>query len=159
MSDPILVLNAGSSSLKFCVLAAAGGAIEAQLGGRVEGLHVTPRFVVKDAGGRTLAERGWDSSHGLDHDGALAFVLDWLDAHAAIGQRLGAVGHRVVHGGTEFGSAVRLHAAIVRYVEQTRADLAEEELGPRRDSAPPPPSQAPPAGLRCPGAHGSLGGR
>ena len=118
MSDPILVLNAGSSSLKFCVLAAAGGAIEAQLGGRVEGLHVTPRFIVKDAGGRTLAERGWDSRHGLDHDGALAFVLDWLDAHGALGQRLGAVGHRVVHGGTEFGAAVRVDAGVIERLQK-----------------------------------------
>ncbi len=116
VNDPILVLNAGSSSLKFSLLASAG--LQPLLAGRVEGLHVTPRFVVKDAAGKTLDQCRWQRSQQIDHDGALAHVLDWLDANRSRVGRLAAVGHRVVHGGAEFGSAVRVDAAIVDKLQQ-----------------------------------------
>ena len=114
--DSILVLNAGSSSLKFSVLSA--GALQVQLSGRVEGLHVAPRFVAKDAGGQLLDDASWDRDHGLDHGGALAFVLDWLESKQGLGRQLAAVGHRVVHGGSEFGAPVRVDAAIVDRLQQ-----------------------------------------
>jgi acetate kinase len=118
VSDPILVLNAGSSSLKFCVLAEAGGTIEPQLSGRIEGLHVAPRFVAKGAAGNTLDEKRWPDRHSLDHDGALAFVLDWLDAHGATGRELAGVGHRVVHGGTEFDRAIRVDEHVIERLQR-----------------------------------------
>ena len=111
MTDTILVLNAGSSSIKFSLFADRGADLEALAGGQVEGIYNAPRFVAKDADGRTLSERHWDAGQPLGHDGALAHVLDWLHDTQAEGQRLAAVGHRVVHGGTEFGAPVRLDAA------------------------------------------------
>ena len=117
MNDPILVLNAGSSRLKFSLLAPRGDALAAQLDGRVEGLHVAPRFVVKDADGHVLAQHSWDASRQLDHDDALAFVLDWLEARPDSGH-LAAVGHRVVHGGTEFDAAVRVDETIVERLQK-----------------------------------------
>ena len=112
MSDLILVLNAGSSSIKFSLF--DGGA---QLGvlasGQVEGLYTAPRFIAKDAAGQRLAEKHWEAGQRLGHGGALAHLLEWLKSTRGAGDRLVAVGHRVVHGGTEFAAPVRLDGTIV----------------------------------------------
>lgn len=58
MSEHVLVLNAGSSSLKFCVYRRPGeGAWRADTRGRVEGIGTAPRFKASDAEGRVLAEQ------------------------------------------------------------------------------------------------------
>ena len=51
MADVILVLNAGSSSLKFSVFDAASDQLPLLLKGQIEGLYTAPRFVAKDAQG------------------------------------------------------------------------------------------------------------
>ncbi|HMO46140.1 MAG TPA: acetate/propionate family kinase [Rubrivivax sp.] len=122
MNELILVLNAGSSSIKFSLFAetaeAAGaadaaGALELFASGQVEGIHTLPRFVAKDASGRRLDDRRLNDGQPLGHDAALQHIIDWLLANRSEGQRLTAVGHRVVHGGTEFAAPVRLDAAMV----------------------------------------------
>jgi acetate kinase len=118
MTDTILVLNAGSSSIKFSLFAERGADLEALAGGQVEAIYNAPHFVAKDARGKTLSERHWDAGQPLGHDGALAHILDWLRDAQAAGQRLAAVGHRVVHGGTEFGAPVRLDAAVVDQLQK-----------------------------------------
>ncbi len=135
MSETILVLNAGSSSLKFSLFAADGAALELRVGGRVEGLHTAPRFVAKDAAGRPLDDKRWGSGQHLGHDGALAHILDWLQS-SGHGRRLAAVGHRVVHGGTEFTAPVRLDAAVVDKLQKfvPLAPLHQpHNLGPIRE--------------------------
>jgi hypothetical protein len=58
MQDPILVINAGSSSIKFSVFETAGDrSLAAGLHGQVEGIGTSSRFEVADATGRQLAER------------------------------------------------------------------------------------------------------
>jgi len=109
MSDAILVLNAGSSSLKFSLYAVREGGLEPVLGGQAEGLFTAPRFVARDRDGRTVAERDWGQGVRLDHGEALAHLLGVLDARLA-GDRLLAVGHRVVHGGARFSAPVRVDA-------------------------------------------------
>ncbi len=118
MTDTILVLNAGSSSIKFSLFAERGADLAALAGGQVEAIHDAPHFVAKDACGKTLSERHWDAGQPLGHDGALAHILDWLRDAQAAGQRLAAVGHRVVHGGTAFGAPVRLDAAVVDQLQK-----------------------------------------
>jgi acetate kinase len=113
MIDTILVLNAGSSSLKFSLFAARAAVLDALASGQVEGLSNAPRFVAKDAGGHTLSEQFWDAGHKLGHDGALAHIIEWLKSSHGGEHRLVAVGHRVVHGGTEYAAPVRLDAATV----------------------------------------------
>jgi len=54
MSDVILVLNAGSSSIKFSLFLAQTGELEFLLGGQLEGLYTAPRFTAKDAAGAAL---------------------------------------------------------------------------------------------------------
>ena len=94
MPDALLVLNAGSSSLK---LALFGADLAPTLRGQVEDLAKTPHLVLRDAQGRTTVER--DLPPG-GHDEFLPAVLD-----AVRGPRLLAAGHRVVHGGDRAGPA------------------------------------------------------
>src|SRR5260370_1271389 len=93
----ILVLNAGSSSLKFCVYRIAGGAEwTADARGLIEGIGTSPRIAVRDGTGAVLD----DDTLGpeiRDAGSALQFLAAWLRARFEGTPVLG-VGHRVVHG-------------------------------------------------------------
>ena len=80
MSEAILVLNAGSSSLKFSVFLSGDGTLELWLGGQAEALQTAPRFTVKDASGKLVAERVWKQGETLGHDAALSHLVDFLRA-------------------------------------------------------------------------------
>ena len=107
MSDTLLVINAGSSSVKFAVFAAEGPdrPLAALYRGGVEGIGITEsgRFAVRDAATGDLLEDAddADSARISTHDGAVARILAWLRTQEA-GRRLAAVGHRIVHGAAEF---------------------------------------------------------
>jgi acetate kinase len=101
MADLILVLNAGSSSLKFCGFDAAGPAPRLVVRGQVEGLFTEPHFKVSDATGGRAEEQRWPAGTQLGHEGAIAHIAQFLRSHGE-GHRLVAVGHRVVHGGMDF---------------------------------------------------------
>ena len=113
MIDTILVLNAGSSSLKFSLFAAGAAGLGPLAHGRVESLHDAPRFVASDAAGVPLGEHRWAGGQRLGHGDALAHIVDWLRTTRGATHRLAAVGHRVVHGGSEFTAPVRVDEAIV----------------------------------------------
>jgi acetate kinase len=118
MSDVYAVLNAGSSSIKFSLFTAASdGTLEAGTRGQVEGIHHEPRFVAKNAGGQVGAEKSWGAGTDLGHGGALAHIVDYLRDQLA-GDRLAGIGHRVVHGGLDYGAPVRIDAAIVERLER-----------------------------------------
>jgi acetate kinase len=117
MSDAILVVNAGSSSIKFSVFLERGDALDLLLGGQIEGLYTTPRFKAKNAAGAILGERQWAEGEALGHDGAITFLAGFL--REQLGEhRLAAVGHRVVHGGLDYAAPVRLTAEIVGHLER-----------------------------------------
>src|SRR4051812_7647112 len=96
--DVILVINSGSSSIKFQAFAANGGTLDPIAGGKLEELYTTPHMQVKRQNGEVIEDRRWPAGEQLPHDEAIAFLLDWLRAHAG-GATVVAVGHRVVHGG------------------------------------------------------------
>ncbi|MCB1702089.1 MAG: acetate/propionate family kinase [Halioglobus sp.] len=101
ISDHALVLNAGSSSLKFSVYGRPDG--EAWLlesRGQIEGIGTSPQFSAKDAAGASLVAEALDSSV-QDTSTALESLSHWLRDRYGSGQVLG-VGHRVVHGGARF---------------------------------------------------------
>jgi acetate kinase len=102
LSDAILVLNAGSSSLKFSVFADEDPPRRV-LSGQLEGLLTHPRFVARDASG-VVGENEWPDGTALGHDGAIEFVLDWGRKEALAAYHVVGVGHRVVHGGARFAS-------------------------------------------------------
>jgi acetate kinase len=115
--DAIAVVNAGSSSLKFSLFGASDGELALAARGQVEGLYTSPRFVAKDAKGVVLGEKSWGEGTKLGHDGALDHLLPFLRERFA-GHRLAAVGHRVVHGGLEYGEPVRVDAGVVSALEK-----------------------------------------
>jgi acetate kinase len=117
MADAILVLNAGSSSVKFSLFLQQGGELEPLLSGLLEGLYTAPRFAAKDASGASLGERKWGEGTRLGHDGAIAHLIEFLSAQRG-DHRLAAVGHRVVHGGLEFSEPVKLNAQVIARLEK-----------------------------------------
>ncbi|MCR6632836.1 MAG: acetate/propionate family kinase [Magnetospirillum sp.] len=91
MDTLLLVLNAGSSSVKF---AAYGDGLEEICSGQAEGLLTAPRFQARRQG----CEAESHTIPATGHDAAIAFLASWLRG-AFPGTGLSAVGHRVVHGG------------------------------------------------------------
>jgi acetate kinase len=114
MSDAILVLNAGSSSLKFTeFLVRDGEALEAGVTGELEELYGRARFHAKDAKGATIGAHAWSEDGPPKHAGALDFLFDWRKSNMSAA-RLAAVGHRVVHGGTIYAAPVRVDSGVVQ---------------------------------------------
>ena len=84
MSDAILVVNAGSTSLKFAAYGMdAAGSLPVLCGGRIDSMQGDPHFVVKNEAGKPLAAHEWGESHAIDHKTALHFVITWLEANLA----------------------------------------------------------------------------
>jgi acetate kinase len=107
MADAILVLNAGSSSIKFSAFATNGSELDLVLRGQIEGLFTAPRFKAVDGHGHDIGAKAWGEGVELGHAGAIGFLADFLREHGE-GYTLSAVGHRVVHGGLAYSQAVRV---------------------------------------------------
>ena len=117
MADAIAVVNAGSSSIMFSLFAEAHSELELMARGQIEAIYTAPCFVAKDGAGALLAEKSWDEGVKLGHDGALDHMVGFV--RGEFGQlRLAGVGHRVVHGGTEYAQPVRVDAKILSALEQ-----------------------------------------
>ena len=117
MDDYALVLNTGSSSLKFCVYrrpAAEVWRLEAQ--GQIEGIGTSPRLSAKDGQGSKIADDTLVTSV-RDGRGAIAALAGWLRAHYG-GSRVLAVGHRVVHGGTRFAAPAVVTPSVLDELRQ-----------------------------------------
>ena len=83
MTDTILVLNAGSSSVKFSLFDERDSELALVAGGQVEGVFTNPVFHARDAAGQTVAERRWPTGSRLGHDGALAHITEWIQSQYA----------------------------------------------------------------------------
>ena len=98
MDDYALVLNAGSSSLKFAVYRrATADAWRLEARGQVDGIGTAPRLTTKDGAGAPTADERLDASV-KDGRAALGVLANWLRGRYG-GSRVLGVGHRVVHGG------------------------------------------------------------
>lgn len=117
MSDAILVINAGSSSIKFSVFLDNGESLDFFLGGQLEGLYTAPRFKANDAVNTEIGHKKWEQDAAIGHAGGIAFLADFLRQQLA-GKQLVAVGHRVVHGGIDYAAPVRLDATMLGKLEQ-----------------------------------------
>ncbi|HEX3381195.1 MAG TPA: acetate/propionate family kinase [Paraburkholderia sp.] len=104
MAEVILVLNAGSSSLKFSVFDAQHAQLELILRGQIEALYTSPRFRATDRDGAASSHE-WGDGFQLGHEGAIEYLAAFLREHGG-GHQLKAVGHRVVHGGQRFAGPV-----------------------------------------------------
>src|SRR5918999_6299313 len=106
----VLVLNCGSSTLKFQFIQTRGGAVERKLA----------RGVVDRIGGESSykfeiignpAQKGKVAAD--NHETATVKVIEWLSSHPDLGS-VDAVSHRVVHGGDQFKSAVRIDEDVIK---------------------------------------------
>jgi acetate kinase len=105
MTDTLLVINAGSSSIKFAVFT-ADHAPRPLARGQVSGIGVTARIEARDAAGAAI-DLGDGAAEIRDHAAALALLLERLSRTGLI-DRLAAAGHRVVHGGPDFAAPVAI---------------------------------------------------
>jgi acetate kinase len=117
MADAVLVLNAGSSSIKFSAFELAGAELSPLVKGQVEGLHTAPRFIARDASGKTVAEKRWDAGTRLGHDQALEHLAQFLRGYRGTHELI-AVGHRVTHGGVKHKGPVRIDADILAELDE-----------------------------------------
>jgi acetate kinase len=104
MDDYALVLNAGSSSLKFSVYQRPQGApwkLESR--GQIDGIGTSPRLTASDGAGTRVVDEELDRS--IEGRGALDAMATWLRTRYSGAARVLGVGHRVVHGGARFAGA------------------------------------------------------
>jgi len=114
--DTILVVNAGSSSVKFQVFAAGQrGDPERQIKGQIDGIGVRPRLRASAANGDTLIDRELGAEEVSAVPQALQAAGAWLRDACSISPI--AVGHRIVHGGPRYDRPVLIDAQVL-------ADLA-----------------------------------
>jgi acetate kinase len=115
LSRLLLVLNAGSSSIKFSVyeVGETAAALTVLYRGEVDGLGARVRFVARDQTGAGVAD---EALSGATHEDGLAAILGWIEARTSNATMV-AAGHRVVHGGTRYTSPVRVTPEVMRELE------------------------------------------
>ncbi|WP_027997727.1 acetate/propionate family kinase [Sinorhizobium arboris] len=109
--EALLVVNAGSSSLKFQIFGIAAAGPERQIRARLEGVGTRPRLTATTADGTQLIDRRFDTAAVQDLPAALSIARDWLSTLR--GFELRAIGHRVVHGGPDYVRPVLIDAPVL----------------------------------------------
>lgn len=115
MSGRVVALNAGSSSIKFALFD-AGSEPRLRLRGQVEGIGATPRFSAREGGGAPLEAAPAIPPGAGDHAGLLAWLLETVVAPQA--GACAAIGHRVVHGGTDHDRPVIVDDIVLAGLER-----------------------------------------
>jgi acetate kinase len=113
--DAIVVLNAGSSSIKFCTFRRNGAGLTREVRGQVSGLGTGPVLSAR-RNGSSVAERSLGAEP-MSHADAMGVLLDFLRAELH-GERIAGVGHRVVHGGLEFMAPTLVDATVLARLER-----------------------------------------
>jgi len=114
-----LVLNAGSSSLKFSVFRQVADTTELKtiLSGQIAGIGSLATFIAKDTNRRVLAEHRWSEADSNNRDILLQYLLDWIN-NTLVDDHIVAAGHRVVHGGRFLGRPMQVNADLLDQLEQ-----------------------------------------
>jgi acetate kinase len=118
--DTILVVNAGSSSIKFQIFSVEGdGALRRQLKGQMNGIGSRPRLRAAGAGGDAIVDRAYPIEAVADLPAAMTVASAWLrDEHRITPF---AVGHRVVHGGPEYDRPILVDHGVIARLERLTA--------------------------------------
>lgn len=115
--DTILVVTAGSSSVKFQVFAVEGeGRLRRQLKGQMDGIGSRPRLRASGSSGEPLADRAYPIEAVADVPAAMSVAGAWLRDELNV--KPVAVGHRVVHGGPDYARPVLIDPAVVTRIER-----------------------------------------
>ncbi|MGX4769586.1 acetate/propionate family kinase [Bradyrhizobium guangdongense] len=115
--DTILVVNAGSSSVKFQIFSVeCEGRLRRQIKGQMDGIGARPRLKASGAGGESLADRAYPIEAVPDVSTAMGVAGAWLREELRIHPI--AVGHRVVHGGPDYDKPVLIDHGVVARLER-----------------------------------------
>jgi acetate kinase len=115
--DAILVVNAGSSSVKFEIFGIGeAGALRRLVKGQIDGIGTRPRLAAKANDGARLVDKSYAHDEVADVPAAIALVGSWLRETQSVD--LVAVGHRVVHGGPKYDRPVIIDLSVVTSLEQ-----------------------------------------
>jgi acetate kinase len=118
-NDAVLVLNAGSSSIKFALFRAGRDGVAEVFRGKADDLAEDPRLIVRDGSGRTVADQAicGHGNRAITHEAALDCLLGWFDAHDDA-WRVIAAGHRVTHGGPGCYAPVAVTSGLLDTLER-----------------------------------------
>lgn len=112
VNDYCLVLNAGSSSLKFCVYRGpAEDNWRLEMRGQIDGIGTSPHFTGRNGAGGALVDQRLDATV-RDGRSALDWLAAWLRSRYG-GARVLGVGHRVVHGGARYAAPTIVTAEVL----------------------------------------------
>ena len=114
--ETILVVNAGSSSLKFQVFGIDAGELSCVVKGQIDGIGTRPRLRADGSDGKRLINQTYNVAQISDLPSATRTAGEWL--RTLPGLELIAVGHRVVHGGPDFSQPVLLNPDVVSRLER-----------------------------------------
>ena len=117
MPEAILVINSGSSSLKFSVFT-PDGSLRPFLRGQIEAIFTSPHFIAHDGSGNVIGEKSWPRGTSLGHEGAIEYLFDFGGSGVMGGYRIRAAGHRVVHGGTVFTGPVLVNETVIETLKK-----------------------------------------
>jgi acetate kinase len=116
MTDAILAVNSGSSSIKFALydVGEKGRGLTIRAGGQFTGIGDAPRLSILDADGKTLVNKDYPATR--QHEQLLQDLLAWIKEQAS-DFNLVAAGHRIVHGGEEFTAPTLINADVLGRLE------------------------------------------
>lgn len=118
MTDAVLVVNSGSTSLKFAAYDAARANAPALLcRGEIDGMSRAPHFVAEGPDGAPIDAHDFGEGRAIDHGQALGFVIGWLKGHERRIE-VAAAGHRVVLGGERFHGPTLITKDVLDYLEK-----------------------------------------
>jgi acetate kinase len=115
--DTILVVNAGSSSVKFEIFEIAGGDdLKVRVKGQMDGIGTHPHLRAKSRDGAPLVDQAYEAGKVADVPGAIDATAEWLRETQPFD--LVAVGHRVVHGGPQYDRPIVVDHSVLARLEQ-----------------------------------------
>jgi acetate kinase len=115
--DTVLVVNAGSSSVKFQIFALADSVDPQRLiKGQFDGIGTRPRLRAEARDGASLIDKTYTAQEIADVATAMGVAGDWLRETQKI--ELVAVGHRVVHGGPQYERPVVISKDVLTRLEE-----------------------------------------
>jgi acetate kinase len=116
MADAILTLNVGSSSLKLALFGAGENAPRLTSRGEIEDIGSLPHFMVRDATGKVISDQHWSAAGG-NFQSVFEKVIGWAEGHLG-GNKLMAVGHRIVHGGPDHTRPERVTPELLEVLDR-----------------------------------------
>jgi acetate kinase len=118
MNKFLVVINAGSSSIKFAIYRLdSSSQLIVDTNGQIDGIGNQPNFTVTNQQGVVLVDRKLSTIEAADHKATISVIYAWLLEYIAEGELL-AVGHRVVHGGQHYAEPVLIDTKVLSDLEK-----------------------------------------